>query len=127
MRQGLNGWEWCWQRVPGVRLAGRERRILAGGLNGEGMGEESGNLGNLETIRANAVPRWVEKNESRRLGIIPNRRLASAGSSKYQFENSGRRLSSWACNRATMLLCIWLTRLSLRLSVAPISFIVISS
>src|SRR5215831_9349794 len=41
--------------------------------------------------------------------------------------NSGRRLASWVCSRATMLECIWLTRDSLKSSVAPISFIVMSS
>src|SRR6185437_7928590 len=41
--------------------------------------------------------------------------------------NSAFRFERWFCNRWTMLECIWLTRLSLRLSVAPISFIVISS
>jgi len=41
--------------------------------------------------------------------------------------NSGRRLASCNCRRCTMLLCIWLTRLSLRSSVAPISFMVSSS
>lgn len=38
-----------------------------------------------------------------------------------------RRSAICAFNRARMLLCIWLTRLSERSSVAPISFIVISS
>ena len=41
--------------------------------------------------------------------------------------NSGRRFASWAWRRCTILECIWLTRDSERLSVAPISFIVISS
>ena len=41
--------------------------------------------------------------------------------------NSPLRFARWAWSRATMLECIWLTRDSLRLSVAPISFIVISS
>ena len=44
-----------------------------------------------------------------------------------QLLNSPFRLARWAWSRATMLECIWLTRDSLRLSVAPISFIVISS
>jgi UDP-glucuronate decarboxylase len=38
-----------------------------------------------------------------------------------------RRRLSWFCNRCTIALCIWLTRLSDRSSVAPISFIVSSS
>lgn len=46
---------------------------------------------------------------------------------RHQVPNSGRRRLSWACRRCTMLLCIWLTRLSLRSSVAPISFMVNSS
>ena len=41
--------------------------------------------------------------------------------------NSIFRFESWFCSRWTMLECIWLTRLSLRFNVAPISFIVISS
>ncbi len=41
--------------------------------------------------------------------------------------NSPLRLARCAWSRATMLECIWLTRDSLRFSVAPISFIVISS
>jgi len=41
--------------------------------------------------------------------------------------NSGLRRSSWFWSRSTMALCIWLTRLSERSSVAPISFIVSSS
>src|SRR5262249_35926633 len=44
-----------------------------------------------------------------------------------QVPNSGRRRPSCPCRRETMALCIWLTRLSERSSVAPISFIVISS
>jgi hypothetical protein len=44
-----------------------------------------------------------------------------------QVLNSGLRWASCACSRATMLECIWLTRDSLRSSVAPISFIVMSS
>ena len=44
-----------------------------------------------------------------------------------QVPNSGRRRPSCDCRRWTMLLCIWLTRLSLKSSVAPISFIVSSS
>lgn len=46
--------------------------------------------------------------------------------SRYE-ANSGRRRLSWHCNRWTIELCIWLTRLSERSSVAPISFIVNSS
>ena len=41
--------------------------------------------------------------------------------------NSGRLRSNCPCSRSTMALCIWLTRLSERSSVAPISFMVSSS
>ena len=44
-----------------------------------------------------------------------------------QVLDSGRRWASCACKRATMLECICDTRDSLRSSVAPISFIVMSS
>ena len=55
--------------------------------------------------------------------------IASANdiSNGYFLPNSTRRRPSCCCRRWTMLLCIWLTRLSLRSSVAPISFIVSSS
>ena len=48
-------------------------------------------------------------------------------SAERQLLNSGRRIASCAWRRDTMLECIWLTRDSLRSSVAPISFIVMSS
>lgn len=44
-----------------------------------------------------------------------------------QEPNSDRRRSSWLWSRWMIELCIWLTRLSERSSVAPISFIVSSS
>lgn len=50
------------------------------------------------------------------------RRLAAC-----QTRSSFRRCVSWALSRLRMDECIWLTRLSERSSVAPISFIVISS
>ena len=46
---------------------------------------------------------------------------------RHHIANSGRRRSSWFWSRSTIALCIWLTRLSERSSVAPISFIVSSS
>ena len=49
------------------------------------------------------------------------------GARKRYEPNSGRRRPNCDCSRCTMLLCIWLTRLSLRSSVAPISFMVSSS
>ncbi len=49
------------------------------------------------------------------------------GSGGRYVPNSGRRRPSWLCSRCTIELCIWLTRLSERFNVAPISFIVNSS
>lgn len=69
-----------------------------------------------------------------RTTIQPLRRCPEAeGEKRYrgdgldQTPNSGRRLANWFWSRWTIALCIWLTRLSERSSVAPISFIVSSS
>jgi hypothetical protein len=53
--------------------------------------------------------------------------VARRGAKYGYVPNSGRRRANWLCSRCTIELCIWLTRLSDRFNVAPISFIVNSS
>jgi hypothetical protein len=90
---------------PGERKLAGGRGLTAAGILGQGRKTE-----------AAALP----KKGGRRVVI----RVRPLGT---QVPNSGRRCASCDCSRATMLECIWLTRDSLRSSVAPISFIVMSS
>jgi len=69
----------------------------------------------------------VRKMRKRETRSLPASRFARFVSRARQVLNSGRLCASCAWRRATMLECIWLTRDSLRSSVAPISFIVMSS
>jgi len=56
--------------------------------------------------------------------VLPVGRYSSRTKLFIYVANSGRRRPSWYCRRCRIELCIWLTRLSERSSVAPISFMV---
>ena len=73
---------------------------------------------------------WLRWPEGPRLPTVAG--LVAGGTARragrgYSMANSFLRVFIWALRRATMEECIWETRDSDRSSVAPISFIVISS
>ena len=98
----------------------------SGRLPHKGTGENQDAL--LSGIGTDAAQEGVDNPAFWTISRIRPRRAVARNDVRRNFQaNSGRRRRSWSLSRATMLECIWLTRLSESPSVCPISFIVNSS